>query len=513
MPDNISDPDAETTPEAPPPPETRLELRLEPDDIAAFLRQPELRPADGKRRGAPRGSRISLIWHDTPEGSLAAIGQGLARVQNAGIVTWRLEQMVPAAASISPPGAPTHILSETENQPLGLPAPLMPMAAFEGMRRVLLPATDTLGVTLLQGELRAVAATTPICRVLLSGTDAFEVARRWSTKLRLSAPSTTLAADACALARGSAPNRALGAPSLVAAETTSDGFATITAHLSGVIMHHAPNAALGTALEPVHQMRVALRRLRSAMLLFRRAIDCPAIDNAQAAVKVLGHKLGPARDWDVFTTGTGRVVGQTFPDDPSVVALLASAERRRVQSYTTLAQYLDSPAFRELGIMLAELALARPWEHAATETAEQAERLAELQQRKLHNFATRALQRRLDAVISPGADLSALPVEALHDIRLHGKRLRYAAEFFAPLFPGKTTTRFLRRMAALQERLGLLNDGAVATGLVTSLPGRGAAHYEAIGIVRGTVAAGARGSRRKIERVWQRFLVQELFWK
>jgi hypothetical protein len=67
-------------------------------------------------------------------------------------------------------------------------------------------------------------------------------------------------------------------------------------------------------------------------------------------------------------------------------------------------------------------------------------------------------------------------------------------------------------MADLQERLGTLNDASVAAGLMGELPGKTNAHHYATGVVRGFVAARTDGSRRKIERAWQRFLKQEPFW-
>jgi CHAD domain-containing protein len=230
-------------------------------------------------------------------------------------------------------------------------------------------------------------------------------------------------------------------------------------------------------------------------------------------LKQLGAVLGPARDWDVFTAGTGHDVGETFAGDPAIAALLAAAERRRRTSYVTLAHYLDSADWRVLGIALADLALHRPWRHFTPEDPELAARQAELQQATLTSFAARALSKRLDAVAAPGADLSQLTVEALHDIRLHTKRLRYACEFFAPLFPGRETRRFLLRMMELQERLGTLNDGVVAAELMHELQGRGATRHYAIGVVRGFVAARSEGSRRKVDRCWERFRRQEPFWK
>ena len=109
-----------------------------------------------------------------------------------------------------------------------------------------------------------------------------------------------------------------------------------------------------------------------------------------------------------------------------------------------------------------------------------------------------------------GRDLAALPLPALHELRKDCKRLRYAAEFFLPLFPEKPARRFVKRLSALQEELGTLNDGATAAGLMAHL-GR-AERIHAAGLVEGFVAAGATASRARIGHAWKRFRRAEPFW-
>ena len=496
-----------------------LELVLAAEDVALLLRQPELRPPGAKTRRLPaaRPTNWSVIWHDTPDGSLADQGLALAERRSGATLNWQIERIVANTATLMPPGAPPLVVEQHDTAPKPLDKQAaghnLPVVAFEGQQRLLLGPEQPVQVTLLQGTLRAVAATEPVCRLLLSGDNPMKLATAWSEKLRLAVPKASLAAEAFTLANRTLPHRPLGAPSLSHAETVDDGFAFVVSHLAGVLLHHAHNAKLGRGLEPVHQMRVALRRLRSAILLFRRAVGCPELDEASAGLKHLGTILGPARDWDVFIAGTGRDVGAAFEGDSAIAALLVAAERQRRVGYAELARYLDSAAWRVLGIALADLALRRPWRHFTPEDPDIAARRAELQQAGLTSFAARALTKRLESVLAPGADLSDLAVEALHDIRLHAKRLRYACEFFAPLFPGRETRKFLLRMMDLQERLGILNDGVVAAELMHQLQGRGTGRHYAAGVVRGFVAARSTGSRRKIDRCWQRFRRQEPFWK
>ncbi len=499
-----------------------LSLALHPDDLPLLLRQSGLRRGlghGGMGRGGmgQRGAtRCSLVWHDTPDCALAAQRLALAlRHSAAGAPLWELTRLVADATELWPPGAPAPVLA-TAATPEGLgqklPAGLLPVAAFEGTSRVLAD-TATLRVVLLEGSLRAVTAESPVCRLELWGAEAASQALAWCDELRLAVPPDSLAAEAYRLARpASLPGRPLGPPSLPPTLDVDAGFAFVAAHLAGVMLHHVPGAIAEAGPEPVHQMRVAVRRLRSAILLFRRAVSCPELDVATQHLKALGRVLGPPRDWDVFTLGTGATVAASFPDDAAVRALLGAAGRRRKAGYAALRRHLAGPGFRALGIALAALAVSRSWRMAVPDDPDAAEKRATLQRAALSDYAARALTKRLAPVSAPGADLSALPPVALHEIRLHIKRLRYAAEFFSPLFPGRETRRFLRRMAAVQERLGQLNDSTVAGELMAELPRGGSQRAYAIGVVRGFVAARAAGGRRKMERSWQRFLKLEPFW-
>jgi CHAD domain-containing protein len=326
--------------------------------------------------------------------------------------------------------------------------------------------------------------------------------------LRLSLPATSLAAEAYAVGRSAPAPRRLGPPMLPPGLSVDDAFAHVTAHLLDVILHHAGRAVAGHRPEPVHQMRVAMRRLRSAFGLFAGVTSCPEVDAAKAELRIFGAALGPARDWDVFLAGTCAEIQAIFPADRGVARMAAKASRRREAAYAALLGYLGSAEFRRLGLSLALLALRQPW-RASVLVAETGPE-GEAAPADLAAFAAKALGKRLKRLLAAGTDIAALPVDDLHAIRLNGKRLRYAAEFFAPVFAGRETRRFLRRMTALQERLGHLNDGNVAAGLMAEI---GQARGYAGGIVTGFVAAGGAGARGRIARSWKRFRKLEPFWR
>jgi CHAD domain-containing protein len=494
----------DTTPATSPP--LVLELALAPGEAR---RLPYLLRGNGRRRATP----LRLTWHDTPDYDLAADGLALVERQHGRERGWRLERMAADGGEPWLPGTPCPVLAEAAeavalNVPL--PAPLTPMVGFEGRTRTL-AGPDGVAVSLISGMLRAAAVTRPCCRVVLDGPAEAVTALSdaLAGPLHLYVPATSLAAEAMALAGRPAPRRHHAPPALAADHPVGEAFAHLVARLTEAILSEAPHAG-PTVSEPVHQMRVAVRRLRSAVALFGKATHCPELAAGKAALQDLAKVLGPARDWDVFAEGTGHAVAATFAGDAAVERLLNTAERRRLKAYAALHRYLASARFRRLGIALAALAAARPWErprHAddAAAAARQAERLTG----SLADFAAKALGRRLRALSASGDDIATLPTETLHGLRLHGKRLRYVAEFCAPLFPGHGARRFIRRLTTLQERLGHLNDGAVAAGLMAEL---GAERGHAGGVVRGFVAAQSAGARARIAQAWRRFHRLDPFW-
>ncbi len=179
--------------------------------------------------------------------------------------------------------------------------------------------------------------------------------------------------------------------------------------------------------------------------------------------------------------------------------LLEAAAQAREAAYAALAAYLRGAAFRCMTVRLAWITAARPWTVAGQEPME------------LERLAARMLGRRWAQMSTAGEHIDELPVAALHVLRLRGKRMRYASEFFQPLFAGRAARRWVKRLAKLQERLGSLNDAAVAADLMTRLGPAGAGF--AGGLVRGYVTAAATAARGRIGQGWRRLRRLDPFWK
>lgn len=479
--------------EAEPDARRTVELLLPADAVAALLRRP------GMVRAAPRRA-VSLIWHDDPDGSLSASGVALQQDGR----TWSLQPIAPEGGIDWPACSPAPLLSEAASpSALDPPAPfdVGPVAAFHGAR--LSYRLGPIDIDILAGSVRSVSADHPTGRIRLSGpAPALCAAADTLAAAAVGVPRRSLPAEAADTAKGRRPApRHIGAPVVQGETTVSDGLAAIVGHLLDTLLHWLDEFRREPRPEAVHQARVAIRRLRSALSLYRRALPCPEIDRLAEALRACAASLGAARDWDVFLAGTAADLAAS-DDDGRIAALLRAASRQRSAAYRALGEDLAGTGFRAVELSAGMAAALRPWERGCDPAVAQS---------RTADFAAEALQRRLKHVRRRGREVKTLPVAELHELRKDCKRLRYAAEFFADAFAsGGSAKTFLKRLSALQEELGLLNDAAAAAGLMTRLgrPGKG----YAAGMVAGWTAAAAAPARVRIRRAYRRFKSVSPFW-
>lgn len=263
--------------------------------------------------------------------------------------------------------------------------------------------------------------------------------------------------------------------------------------------------------DAVHQMRVALRRLRSAFGLFKELLESPeASPQAQKikeSLRWLASELGDARDLDVFESDilspALQALGQTI--DLSPLTLLI--EQRKQAAYQNALDVLASPDY---GRVLME---AAAW-------FEGGEWLAGSNQKTpIKAFAQPVLERRFKSVLHAGKNLASLDASARHSLRIEVKKLRYACEFFACLFSKKKSTAFAKILGELQESLGHLNDNAVAQQRLLTLarsgnPGDdGLPLHIACGAVLGWHHAFLPASLASCQQTWKVFEKQQPFWR
>jgi CHAD domain-containing protein len=478
-----------------------LEFVLPPEDLPRLFAHPSFR-----RRGG-RTAAVELIWYDTAEGDLTRDHLSLCDAKG----LWRLERAQPRPGEAWPPGTPSPLVAESPDRTMlgPLPEPLMPVAGFRGQRRtVRVPGEQEATLVVLEGTLRGMAQEKPSCRIMLDGPAPrlIELSNQLTAIVRLEVPRWSHATEAAAFARGwPPPDRNAGAPEVPPGMTVGDAVALVVGHLTDVILAGVPAASAGETPEPVHAMRVAVRRLRSALSVFRKVTDGPAFQALKPQLHELGAALGRARDWDVFLAGTGQDVAAALPEDRRIAGMIAMAAKKREAGYAALRQTFASPMFRQLTVGLVQFAALRPWQIEAD-----ADRAAALTD-DASQYASKLLAKRHGHMLEPGPDISGLPAPDLHALRKQGKRLRYTAEFFAPCYGRRSTKRFVRGVSRLQEALGHLNDGAAAAELMGMLRGGPDAHF-ADGAVQGFAAARSTDAREAIAKSWAKFRRAEPFW-
>ncbi len=237
--------------------------------------------------------------------------------------------------------------------------------------------------------------------------------------------------------------------------SAGEGFQAIGRACLAHLLRNEPVLRLAREPDAVHQMRVAMRRLRAAISLHRSIVDDARREAVAAEVKWMAGELGEARDLDVFIAGTARPARRAHPEDGDIAALVEGLEEQRERAYAAALAALGSDRFRAMLIDVAEWIEAGPWLSAEDETRDA----------PVESFAAGVLARRSKRILKRGARLAELEPEPRHELRIAVKKLRYAVEFFAPAFEGRKAERrrrtYLEALERLQEHLGDLNDVAV----------------------------------------------------
>ncbi|KAF1038399.1 MAG: hypothetical protein GAK33_02454 [Burkholderia lata] len=243
----------------------------------------------------------------------------------------------------------------------------------------------------------------------------------------------------------------------------------------GVLEHDDP--------EFVHQMRVALRRLRTLMRFFPLFADRQWRDTLGVDLRWLASLLGTVRDWDVFATESLPALIAADGGDGEWNGTLDAARAQCAAARVELRQALHSARYARLTLgwleWLSSLALPSAEEGDAP---------------SLRRHATKRV-RRLFGHLYASPSLTSLDTAARHQVRIDAKRLRYALEFFASLASRRTRTETVKTLTRVQSVLGEANDTMVALHHLEKL----AAPPYQLGFVRGYGAALEQRAARDAE--------------
>lgn len=215
--------------------------------------------------------------------------------------------------------------------------------------------------------------------------------------------------------------------------------------------------------EGIHQMRVALRRLRSVFALFKKTLGFKNSKHLLNDLSWLARLLGKARDLDVFIAQTLPSISAYYLSEHAephqgLLILEKKALEAQQQAHGEVREMLLSQRYQRLLLSLLSLVEHAPW-------LQHGKRLP------LNAMASNALSKLHQRLLSHHGHFANMQAEERHRIRIAGKKLRYAAEFFASLYSAKSSRKYIKTLTELQDLLGQFNDINVTCSLIRTLSG------------------------------------------
>ncbi|MFY8209598.1 MAG: CHAD domain-containing protein, partial [Caulobacter sp.] len=361
-------------------------------------------------------------------------------------------------------------------------------------------------VALDRGQLSAGERHATVCELeleLKSGEPAalFDLARALARHAPLRLSLVSKAERGYGLAAGEAA--AVRRPPLTLSPDASVGEALQAIGQAGLAHLCAALEALRERPEPenVHQARIAARRLRALLKIFKPLSRDPAARALNAELGELAGELDTARDLDVFADEVWEATTATFEGRDAFDRGLKAA---RANAYLRMEASLESPRARDV------LLDAAAWLEAGAWTSDPA--LAALRERPAAAFAASRLDRLRRRVKKAAKRFDDLDAHERHRLRLKGKTLRYAVEDLAGLFPDhpRRAERFLAAAKRVQDTLGALNDRSVRQSVVDA-----AAHGD-IALAHDAASVVLQGDEmkplRRAHEALEDLVAAETFW-
>jgi inorganic triphosphatase YgiF len=289
--------------------------------------------------------------------------------------------------------------------------------------------------------------------------------------------------------------------------TLDDAFTAILRSCLYHLLQSLPAAEDGRDPEGIHQLRVALRRLRSALDLMRLAGTLTKLETLGSEARWLAQNFSAARDWDIFQGKTLPIIAKGCFTISGFDVLDEVAEKRREAAYQKARVVLADPRCASFVIGLGGWIEARGWRSDVA--PEDLGRLTE----PAINFARRILSGQYAKVLKRGRHFKSLAAEERHRLRLSVKKLRYAADFLLPLCgQPKSARRFYDRLADLQEELGSYNDMATTASLLKGLTEKSPDIGPAAAAVAGWQAHALGGVEVRLQNAWRDFSKSKAPW-
>ncbi len=224
----------------------------------------------------------------------------------------------------------------------------------------------------------------------------------------------------------------------------------ILSELLTALHRSVEGAVTNSGPEPLHDLRVATRRTRSALSQLEGVLPAEAVAPFAAEFKWLGELTGECRDLDVWLLDlSARRDALTGSEAAAFSPFVSEVRAARDRAHAEVVLGLTSPRCRRL---------FESWEAFLSKQAATAEPPRDAET-PVKTLADGRIPRAYQRVLRRGRDLGDdSPPEALHRLRITAKKLRYLLEFFRSLYPAERVDPRIAELKSLQDVLGELND-------------------------------------------------------
>jgi triphosphatase len=503
--------------------ETELKLRIAPGQLARLKRHALLKSCSISR---PVTRRLQNIYYDTTKLDLHSSGmalrlrhagtQWLQTLKGGGSVHAGLHQRNEWEVPVNRAALDFSATQEVEWDELLAPPlrkKLKPVFVTDFSRnsRMLDFQGAQIELCMDQGEVRTEQRSVPICELeleLKSGDprNLFELALALLEIVPFELEAISKAEQGYRLLSGYAGHPAKYAvPVPAGTDTLAD---MLKAMIWSCLQHFQDNlggAMMGDDAEYLHQMRVALRRLRVVLRMAEKVRADRQLAKLYKDVSELCVALGRIREWDVFIAQTVQPICKLMAGHGVLQALLAESERQRETCYAALRSEAQARERQRLLLYFTIWMNGAYWQQTGRQQQAGAAHQAQ-------DFATRRLNRLAKRFASSAQQLGTADAARLHELRILAKKLRYSAESFAALYDIKKAGPYLAALSAVQDVLGEINDIAVAHRLLDELA-ENAALAEAVVLAKGWIAHELSGRLTALRKSMPNFNKQPAFWK